>query len=174
MISICRACSHTICCHRIDSSRLTRSRSFDCSKSTCRLIRAVPPCLFAHPIRRAGRSMAGVLGIPSAAFSASPGLAVLRPSLRSSDTRDGAMMSPAYQSAGGIDDGRRRRFMRRGGLLFRYDPTIVRLRRSVLLFVCPIRETGRGLFVSSRPVVRLLVAVIDGVADGDGVPIDGV
>lgn len=115
MISICRACSHTICCHRIDSSRLTRSRSFDCSKSTCRLIRAVPPCLFAHPIRRAGRSMAGVLGIPSAAFSASPGLAVLRPSLRSSDTRDGAMMSPAYQSAGGIDDGRRRRFMRRVG-----------------------------------------------------------
>ena len=97
MISICRACSHTICCHRIDSSRLTRSRSFDCSKSTCRLIRAVPPCLFAHPIRRAGRSMAGVLGIPSAAFSASPGLAVLRPSLRSSDTRDETMMSPACE-----------------------------------------------------------------------------
>ena len=82
------------------------------------------------------------------------------------------MMSPAYQSAGGID-GRRRRSIS-GSLLFRYNPTLVRLRRSVLLFACPIRETGRGLFVGPRPVVRLLVAVIDCIADGDGVPIDGV
>ena len=35
MISICRACSHTICRQRIGLSRLTRSRSFDYSKSVC-------------------------------------------------------------------------------------------------------------------------------------------
>lgn len=82
-------------------------------------------------------------------------------------------MSPAYQSAGGIDsDGRRRSIS--GDRLFRYDPVLVRLRRSAPLFACPIRETGRGLFVGPHPVVRLLVAVIDCIADGDGVPIDGV
>lgn len=64
--------------------------------------------------------------------------------------------------------------MRRGGLLFRYDPTIVRLRRSVLLFVCPIRETGRGLICQPLSRYLPLVAVIDCIADGDGVPVDGV
>lgn len=148
------------------SLSLVRLLEIDLQAYPCRSV-----LLIAHPIRRAGRSMAGVLGIPSAAFSASSGLAVLRPSLRSSDTRDGAMMSPAYQSAGGID-GRRRRSIS-GGLLFRYDSVLVRLRRSAPLFAYPIRETGRGLFVGPRSVVRLLVAVIDCIADGDGVPIDG-
>ena len=83
-------------------------------------------------------------------------------------------MSPAYQSAGGIDsDGRRRSI---SGGVFYFDTIPFSFAHAVpsCLFVCPIRETGRGLFVSPRPVVHLLVAVIDCIADGDGVPIDGV
>lgn len=66
-----------ICRYLLAPSRLIRYRSFDYSKSTCGLIGAVSPCLFAHPIRRAGRSMAGVLGIPRAC-----GLASLSPLIR--------------------------------------------------------------------------------------------
>lgn len=52
--------------------------------------------------------MADGVVIPSAAFSASPGLAVLRPSSRPFDTAGGAMRSSAYLSADGIDGERRR------------------------------------------------------------------
>ena len=84
MISICRACSHTICCHRIDSSRLTRSRSFDYSKSTCGLFVSFRPTLRSSDTtggaKHGGRSrhpVSGVLGIPWAC-----GLASLSPLIR--------------------------------------------------------------------------------------------
>ena len=77
-------------------------------------------------------------------FRYSPRLAVLRSSPRPFDTGDGAMMFSSCQATDSIDGGWRRRSIS-GGLLFRYDPVLVRLRRSVLLVVCPIRGTGRGL-----------------------------
>ena len=75
-------------------------RSFDYSKLTCGS--SVPFRPASSLIRYDGRGEAW------REFSASPGLAVLRPSLRSSDTRDGAMRSSAYLSADGIDGERRR------------------------------------------------------------------
>ena len=78
MISICRACSHTACRHHIDLSRLTRSRSFDCSKSTCGL--SVPFSQAHRSIGYDGRGVAGDV-ISSAVFSAFPGLVSLRLSL---------------------------------------------------------------------------------------------
>ena len=144
------ACSHMACRHRIAPSRLIRYRSFDCSKSTCGLS---VPFRQAHRLSDTRGEAAPASSSHPAAFSASPGFAVLRLSPRPFDTAGGAMRSSAYLSADGIDGGRRRRFMRRGCLLFRYGSALVRLRRSVLLFVCPIRETGRGLFISPRFVI---------------------
>lgn len=139
--SICRVCSHTICRHRIDQSRLTRSRSFDYSKSACG-----SSALFRQAHRLSDTGRRGGLGgiIPQAVFSAFPRRAVLRLSSRPFDTGDGAMMPPAYQSAVGIDGGRAAAHVR-GSFVF--DAALFSFAYAVpsCLFVRPIRETERGL-----------------------------
>lgn len=96
--------------------------------------------------------MAGGVGIPSAAFSASPGLRSCVPLIRQFDTAGGTMM-PSSVSICERYRWQVTAFHIRGRFLFRYDPSFIRLRRSAPLFACPIRETGRGLFVVPRPVV---------------------
>lgn len=76
MRPICRVCSHTICCHRIDPSRLIRSSLVRLLEIDLRAIRAVPSS--SSLIRYGAVRRLGVV-ISSAAFSTSPRLAVLRP-----------------------------------------------------------------------------------------------
>lgn len=90
MISICRACSHTICRHRIGSSRLTHSSFVRLLEIGLRVIRAVP--FSSSFIRYEKRGGLGVV-IPQAAFPIFQRLAVLRPAHRQSDTEDGTMIS---------------------------------------------------------------------------------
>lgn len=103
MISICLACSHTICRHRIGSSRLTHLSFVRLLGIGLRVIRAVSSSSSFIRYGAAGRSRrrhpaGGVLGVSRAC-----GLAVLRSSSRPSDTRDGAMMFSSCQSTDGID-----------------------------------------------------------------------
>lgn len=125
-------------------------RSFDYSKSACGS--SVPFRLISSIIRygRRGRSRrhhpaGGVSDIPTACA-----LAFLSPPIRygrRGDDVPGVSICGRYRwrmEAAHVG----------GGLLFRYDPVPIRLRRSVLLVVCPIRGTGRGLVC--RPSSRYL------------------
>ena len=69
MISICRACSHIACRHRIDPSRLTHSSFVRLLEIGLRVIRAVPSSSSFAQYVAAGRSRSrhpagGVPGIP--------------------------------------------------------------------------------------------------------------
>ena len=152
MRSICRACSHMVCRHRIGSSRLTHSSFVRLLGIDLRVIRAVSSSSsfirYGAAWRPRGHHPAG--GVPDIPN----GLRPCVPLPGSSDTGDGEMMFSSCQSTDGIDGGWRRRSIS-GGLLFRYDPALVRLRHSVLLFAHPIRKTGRGIVVVPRPVVSV-------------------
>lgn len=117
--------------------------------------------------------MAGGGGISLAAFPMFPRLAALRSSPRPFDTGNGAMMFSSYQSAGGIDQWRAEAFHIRGSFI-----SIWFCSRSPTSFRSALRlsdtRNGTGACLLSLVPLSSLVAVVDGVVDGDGVPIDGV
>lgn len=84
------------------------------------------------------------------------------------------MMSLAYQSAGGIDsDGRRRSI---SGGVFYFDTIPFSFAHAVSVLPLRLSDTRNGTEACLSALVPLfpLVAAFHGVADDDGVPIDGV
>lgn len=151
MISICRG----VFSYNLPSSHRPVPSHSLIVRSTIRNRLAGHPCRFALSHRSSDTGDGGGLGgiIPQAAFPIFPRLAPLRSSPppirygRRGDDVPGVSICGRYRwrmAAAHVG----------GGLLFRYDPVPIRLRRSVLLVVCPIRGTGRGLVC--RPSSRYL------------------
>lgn len=147
MISICRACSHTICRHRIGSSRLTHSSFVRLLEIGLRVIRAVPSSSSFARYVAAGRSrsrhlVGGVLGVSRACgfTSFSPAHPI---------RGRGDDVPRAYQSADGIDGGRAAAHVMGG------DAVLFSLAYAVPSCSSLVRYEKRdgGLFVGPRPVV---------------------
>lgn len=170
MISICRACSHMVCRHRIDPSRLTHSSFVRLLGIGLRVIRAVPSSSSFIRYGAAGRSRGhhpagGILGVSRAC-----GFAFIFSPIRYGRRGDDVLVVSIYG---------RYRWRTGGGscpgvFCFRCGSILVRLCRSVLPLRSSDTRNGTGACLSPLVPLSSLVAVIDGVADGDGVPVDGV
>lgn len=170
MISICRACSHMACRHRIGSSRLTHLSFVRLLGIGLRVIRAVPSSSSFVRYGAAGRPRrrhhaGGVLGIPRACGPASCYSSIRYE--RRGDDAPGHINLRTVSMAGG------------GGSCQVPFVSMWSCSRSLTPFrpassFVRYEKRDGGLFVVPRPVVCPLVAVVDGIADGDGVPVDGV
>ena len=142
MISICRG----VFAYGLPlSHRPVPSHSF-IARSTARNRLAGYPRRFCQAHRLSDTEWRGGLGA-SSRRRRFPGLRFCVLLFAQSGAGDGTMMPLAYQSADAIDGGRRRSIS--GGLFFRYDSVLVRLRRSVLLFAQSGAGDGTGACLSS-------------------------
>lgn len=149
MISICRACSHTICRHRIDPSRLTHSSFVRLLGIGLRVIRSVPSSSSFIRYGAAGRSRryhpaGGISDIPRAC-----GLTFRSPLIRYGRRDDDI---PACQSADGIGRWRAADYARGSFISIRScsrSPTPFRPASSLARY----EKRDEGLFVVPRPVI---------------------
>ena len=150
MISICRACSHTICRHRIGPSRLTHSSFVRLLEIDLRVIRTVPSSSSFIRYGAAGQPrrrypVGGVSDIPTAC-----GLAFISPLIRYG--RRGDDVPGAYQSEDGIDVRRQRSISGASFIPIRScsrSPTPSRPASSLIRY----EKRDGGLFVVPCPVV---------------------
>lgn len=150
MISICRACSHTIYRHH---AAIVPSHSL-IVRSTIRNRLAGHPRrsvkLIVYPIRGGGAVSAASSRRRRFRYSHTAcGLAFLSPPIRYGRRGDDV---PGVSICGRYRWRRAAAFHIGGGLLFRYDPVLVRLRRSVLLIRSYDTRNGTGLIC--RPSSR--------------------